>query len=62
MDTLVTVAWSCEGKALDCVRDPKMSEVPELWDVCQGGLRTGNEASIEEGVSCMQQSWKVRNF
>lgn len=45
--------------SLDCIREPKMSEMPEAWGICQGELQTGNGTIPRKKKMCgHQQSWK----
>lgn len=48
-------------KSLRCSRNPKTSEVSDMWDVQQGNLRALNETSPERSHICYRQlSWKAR--
>lgn len=48
-------------KSLRCSRNPKTSEIPDVWGVHQGNLRALNETSPERRHRCYRQlSWKAR--
>lgn len=51
VDYIKLLKWN-----LGCIRNPKILEMSESWDICQGELHTGSGTS-PRGRHCRQETW-----
>jgi hypothetical protein len=50
----------CWSSKTETIEGPKMLEVTESWDICQGKIEGVDPAAQEREVCCMQRSSKEK--